>query len=156
MFMMKRVLTAFNWGDVGPQLGCFKNLKTNVGFEVLEEVWTRAFKKNTRVREMAKKAVITTFDSVRIEILSEEACARWFQYYHAVRADREYYPGEKDVIHSLLSKITINTDLSRAAFDTSKEEIFAEMMKTGTFKRQQGGNTEAKPSGTLRRMLSTS
>merc|ERR1719326_2308517 len=94
---------------------------------------------------MAKKAVITTFDSVRIEILSEEACARWFQY----------YPGEKDVIHSLLSKITINTDLSRAAFDTSKEEIFAEMMKTGTFKRQQGGNTEAKPSGTLRRMLST-
>lgn len=146
IFKMKRILGIMHWGYIGPMLQAFRNLAFNVGFDMLEEIWKRAFLKDPNVKDMAKKAAITCFDSIRVDILAEEALSRWFQYYKAARAERAYEPPLENGLHSMTKNIFFDVEMSRAAFDAAKEGILSEMMAGGGFNRH----------GTLQRLLTSS
>jgi hypothetical protein len=146
VFTMKRALSNLQWGYTGSMLSAFRNLEFNVGFDMLEDIWKRAFEKDSSVKDMTKKACIVTFDSVRTEILAEEALSRWFQYFKTIRKNVVYKPpSEKGVLDSLIAGVRMDLDLSRATFDACKEDILS-MMITG-----QG----LIRGGKLERMLST-
>lgn len=149
IFMMKRVLGIMDWGTVGPMLRAFRNLAFNVGFDMLQEIWTRAFEKDPKVKDMAKKAMIVCFDSVRAEILKEEALSRWCAYYKSFRSDTPYDPPRETYsVNKVVKSIRFDIEMSRIAFDSAKEEILQEMTAGGSFRRQE--------TSSLKKMLTTS
>jgi hypothetical protein len=136
-FKMKRILGQMEWGYIGPMLRAFRNLAFNVGMDMLEEIWTRAFTKSDLVKEYTRKAGIVCFDFVRESLIKKEAMTRWCQYYKAMRNQTSYEaPKENYSVDKLTKSIKIDIEVSRRAFDQAKEELLQGMSKTGKFQRQ--------------------